>query len=75
MAAGVGSTVAWSEATAGQEPGAFRCLDGGRGPRIALDCGPVSGYGACFRRNDERLGAINRAPTRKTYPYQEGAGG
>ena len=67
MAAGVGSTVAWSEATAGQEPGAFRCLDGGRGPRIALDCG--------LRRNDERLGAINRAPTRKIYPYQEGAGG
>ena len=29
---------------------------------MALDSG--------FRRNDKRLGAIHRAPTQKTYPYQ-----
>ena len=38
----------------------------GPGLRVALDCG--------LRRNDRRLGAVNRAPTQKTYPCEEGRG-
>ena len=34
-----------------------------RGRGLVLDCGPVSGYGAYFRRNDGGVGAVNRAPT------------
>ena len=37
---------------------------------VALGSGPVSEYGTCFRRNDERLGAIYRALTGKTYPCE-----
>ena len=40
----------------------LRRNDGGRG--VALDCGPVSEYGSCFRRNDGGAGAMNRAPTK-----------
>ena len=28
---------------------------------MILDCGPVSGYGTCFRGNDGGVGAIHRA--------------
>ena len=59
-----GSIRAWGQGTAGQEPGTFQCLTEAGGPRIALDSG--------FRRNDECLDAVNRAPTSKTYPCERG---